>query len=132
MAQDNYILQPAVRYEMIAASTRKRSGSMLLISKVELPEGADAAAFGEFVRDTYIPAVHKGPTRVGQVAGLELVEGGTDKHRTFLWLVRWSGISGGAGVHVDDEAVRQRFEEFGATIKKPVVWQEVGRWPAAD
>ena len=104
---------------------------MLLISEIELPEGADADAFADFFRDEYIPAVHKGPTRVGQVHGLELVERTTtDTRRKFLWLVHWSGLSGGAGVHVDDEAVQKRFEELGATIKKPVIWQEVASWPA--
>jgi hypothetical protein len=26
--------------------------------------------------------------------------------------------------------VQKRFEELGATIKKPVIWQEVASWPA--
>jgi hypothetical protein len=102
---------------------------MLLVSEIELPEHADAAAFADFMRDEYVPAVRRVPTRVGQVMGVELVQRATtETTQAFLWLVRWSGVSGGHA-HVDDEAVQRKFEQFGAVIKQPVEWREVAKWP---
>jgi hypothetical protein len=102
---------------------------MLFISEIELPRTEDAAAFAEFMRDEYIPAVHKGPTRIGQVAELELLQGNTTEtsHR-FLWLVRWNGLEHEkAGARVDDEAVARKFEGFGAGMTEHVSWAEVAR-----
>jgi hypothetical protein len=104
---------------------------MLLISEIELPETADVSAFADFMRDEYMPAVSTSPTRVGQVLGVELVQRATSETtQAFLWLVRWSGLSGGRA-HVDDDAVRRRFEEFGAAIKEPVEWHEVAKSPGS-
>jgi hypothetical protein len=104
---------------------------MLLISRIELPKKQDAAAFGEFMRDEYIPALHKGPTRVGMVQDLELLQrAGTDSSHTFLCLINWDGLNPGPTFlgRVDDEDVLQRFEGFGASVKPHVSWQEVARW----
>jgi hypothetical protein len=102
---------------------------MLLIYEIELPKDEDVSAFRAFMRDEYIPAVHKGPTRVGQVKGLELLERDASEtgHR-FLWLVRWDGLNPQASDYLDDEAVRRKFEAFGATMKDHVAWQEVAGW----
>jgi hypothetical protein len=105
---------------------------MLLISKIELPKKQDPAAFGEFMRDEYIPAVHKGPTRAGQVEELELVQRpGTETSHSFLWLINWDGVNPGPTFlgRVDDEDVQHRFERFGASVKPHVSWQEVAKWP---
>jgi hypothetical protein len=103
---------------------------VLLISEIELPENADADAFADFMRDEYMPAVRRSPTRVGQVLGVQLMKRATsDSSQAFLWLVRWSGVSGGRA-HVDDDAVRRKFEDFGAAIKDPVEWREVAEVPA--
>ena len=97
---------------------------MLLISEIDLPGDADADAFADFMRDEYMPAVRTQPTRAGQVQGVELVQRPTSETtQAFLWLVRWSGVPGGARTLVDDDAVRGRFEEFGAAIKEPVEWR---------
>jgi hypothetical protein len=102
---------------------------MLLISEIELPENADVAAFADFMRDEYMPAVRTLPTRVGQVQGVELVQRATSETtQAFLWLVRWSGLPGGRA-NVDDDVVRRKFEEFGAAIKDPVEWREVAKVP---
>jgi hypothetical protein len=104
---------------------------MLLMSRIELPKKQDPAAFGDFMRDEYIPAVHKGQTRAGMVEELELLQSaGTETNHTFLWLLNWNGIIPGPTFlgGVDDEDVLHRFEGFGATVKPHVSWQEVARW----
>jgi hypothetical protein len=100
---------------------------VLLMSEIELAKGVDAEAFRDFFRDEFLPAVHTGPTRVGQVQGVELLERETsDTDRSFAVLVRWSGLSPGKIVRADDAAVQARLEEM-AVIKDPVVWQVAGR-----
>jgi hypothetical protein len=105
---------------------------MLLISKIDLPKKQDPAAFGEFMRDEYFPAVRKGPTRAGQVEELELLQStATERSHTFLWLLSWNGIIPGPTfwVDADDEDVQHRFERFGASVKPHVMWQEIAKWP---
>lgn len=114
---------------------------MLSVFEIELPREKDPDKFVAFMQDEYMPAVHMGPTRVGQVDELKLlraaapggvVEGdeGTSAetgHR-FLWLVDWHGLSP-PGARLDDEKVLRKFERFGATIKDEASWQEVARRP---
>jgi ribosomal protein S12 methylthiotransferase accessory factor YcaO len=105
---------------------------MLLISKIELPAKQDPVAFGEFMRDEYFPAVHKGPTRVGQVEELELLQStSAERSHMFLWLLSWNGLAPAPTfwVDVDDEDVQHRFEGFGASVKPHVTWHEVAKWP---
>jgi hypothetical protein len=104
---------------------------MLFISEIELPKKDDAEAFAEFMRAEYLPAVHTGPTRVGQVEEVELLQGQTaETSHDFLWLVHWNGLEHEkAGAHVDDEAVQRKFEEFGASMKRIGAWQEIARRP---
>ena len=102
---------------------------MLLAYELELAKERDASEFGAFMRDEYIPAVHKGPTRVGQVKELELLEReATDTSHRFLWLVRWDGMNPQAGVRLDDEAIERKLEAFGVTMGEHIVWQEDARW----
>jgi len=104
---------------------------MLLIAEITLSNEEDAEAFADFMRDEYIPAVHKGPTRAGQVGGLELLRSRGETDHTFLWLVRWGGLPPGPEFNpsVDDEAVREKFEAFGASMTPRVAWSEVAAWP---
>jgi Patatin-like phospholipase len=111
------------------ASLRTEGESMLLISEFELPEERDADAFTQFMQDEYIPAVHKGPTRVGQVEGLELLQGApTETSHRFLWLIRWNGVEPGPHARLVDDTMLGKFEAFGASMKDPVSWREVTRW----
>jgi hypothetical protein len=107
----------------------------MLVYDVRLPKDRRAATFERFMRDAYIPAVHKSPTRVGQVNELMLLrcEPTSTRHK-FLWLVDWSGLPNGQpmGVRVDDEKVSRKFEAFGATVKRLDAWDEVGRWRPSD
>lgn len=60
----------------------------MLVYQISLPKKQDAAAFVTFMRTEYLPAVHKGPTRVGQVTDLVLLqkedETGTAAHGFLL------------------------------------------------
>jgi hypothetical protein len=100
--------------------------AVLAISEIELAKGVDAEAFGDFFRDEFLPSVHMGPTRVGQVLAVELLEREASETETALaMLVRWSGLPGGVRVRADDAAVQQRFEELAPTVGDPVIWREV-------
>jgi len=46
----------------------------MIIYQIKLPKKQDAEAFVTFMRDEYFPAVEKGPTRVGQVTDLVLMQ----------------------------------------------------------
>jgi hypothetical protein len=106
---------------------------MFLVSEIELPEEQDAAAFVDFMRDEYIPAVETGSTRIGMVDGVQLLQGTTaDTSHKFLWLVDWNGLEHEkAGAHVD-EATSRKFEEFDASTTPQVAWNEVARRTRAD
>ena len=103
----------------------------MLTYEIRLPKDKDADAFAAFMRDEYFPAVHKGPTRIGQVTDLVLLRGeATNTAHKFLWLVGWSGLTGQAqsGPRVDDEAVLGKLKSFGASMRRPTVWDEVAAW----
>lgn len=98
-----------------------------MMSEIELAKGVDADAFGDFFRDEFLPSVHTGPTRVGQIQDVELLERATSEtERAFAVLVRWSGLAGYKTLHADDAAVQSRLDEM-AVIKEPVVWQTAGK-----
>lgn len=110
---------------------------MFVISEIELPKGKDPAAFAEFVREKWMPTVHMGPTRVGQVQGLKLLQqagaaetDGEDDaggHR-FLLLVGWDGLPPGNGRRwIEDETLVRGLKRFRATVKASAVWQDVAR-----
>ena len=105
---------------------------MWSIFEIELPDDKDPAEFVAFMEEEYLPAVHMGPTRVGQVEELRLLrkDGGdddatsTEGAHTFLLVVTWSGLQLYNGADPKDEAVGQKFERFGATIKDGAAWRE--------
>jgi len=110
----------------------------MLTYDIQLPAATNADLFAAFMRDTYIPAVHKGSTRIGKVTDLVLLkvsdelsagqQGGTVGPR-FLWLVGWDGLTNDEqfGPRIDDEGVQDKFKSFGATLKR-TAWQEVAAW----
>jgi hypothetical protein len=104
--------------------------TFLIIHQITLPEKQDAEAFMEFMRDEYFPAVHKGPTRVGQVTGLTLLRGVTETHErmhTFFMHVNYAGLATGK-LRVDKEEVQSKFETFGARIEHIGAFDEVAAW----
>jgi hypothetical protein len=90
----------------------------------------DAEVFVKFMHDEYFPSVHNGPTRVGQVSDLALLqeepEGKTPGCSFFLH-VAWSGLRSG-GIRIDDEAVPKKFESFKARIKRLGAYAEAAAW----
>ena len=99
---------------------------MLLVSEIEVPKEQDAAAFADFMREEYIPAVEMGPTRIGMVEGIQLLQGATgDRSHTFLYLVDWNGLEHERAGGQVDEATSRKFEEFGAMRTPRVAWSEV-------
>jgi hypothetical protein len=102
-----------------------------IVYRTTLGEGQDGDAFEAFMRERYFPAVRKGPTRVGQVLGLELWRGLADTHEstdTFLVVMDFSGLSTGK-LQVDDEQVVSAFEAFGAPLERVGAFSEKGVWP---
>ena len=45
----------------------------MIVYQIRLPKKQDAEAFVKFMLEEYFPAVHKGPTRIGQVTDLMLL-----------------------------------------------------------
>ncbi len=102
----------------------------MLIYSIRLPKKQDAEAFVEFMRDEYFPAVRKGPTRVGQVGDLMLLQEEPEGRTTgcqFLLHVRWNGLAMG-DVRLDNEAVASKFDSFKARMKRIGSFVEVAKW----
>jgi len=82
------------------------------------------------MQEKYFPAIHKKPTRVGQVTGLVLLQGReTNTAHRFFWHIGWSGLPGGR-LRVDNQDVQNEFEAFNASLKRLGVYEEVAVLPA--
>ncbi len=104
---------------------------MIIVYQIKLPKKQDAEAFVKFMREEYFPDVHKGPTRVGQVMDLVLLQEKPESRTTgckFFWHVGWSGLPMGHA-NVDDEAVKRKFDAFKAHLKRIGSYNEVAAWP---
>jgi hypothetical protein len=104
-----------------------------IVYRTTLGEGQDGDAFEAFMRERYFPAVRKGPTRVGQVLGLQLWRGLADAHEstdTLLVVMDFGGLSTGE-LYVDDHDVESAFEAFGASLERVGAFSEKGVWPEA-
>ena len=89
-----------------------------ILHELTLPDAADSEAFEDFLREDYLPAVHQGPTRVGQVMSVTLARRGDGASvARFLLDTAFSGLGHDRMPRVDDDEVRLRFEEFGVTVK---------------
>ena len=106
----------------------------MIIYQIRLPKKQDAEAFVKFMREEYFPAVRKGPTRVGQVTDLVLLQEEPEGRTTgceFFWHVGWSGLATG-GARIDNKAVARKFESFKARVKRIGSYREVAAWPKGD
>lgn len=104
----------------------------MIIYQIRLPKAQDVEAFVRFMREEYFPAVHKGPTRVGEVENLRLLERsnlleGDDVTNEFFLHVGWSGLRTGE-VRLDDETVVRKLEAFMAAVKHIGYYEEVATW----
>jgi hypothetical protein len=105
----------------------------MVVFQIGLPKSQNPEAFAVFMRETYFPAVHKGPTRLGQVLSLALGRGrnehkGDDLARRFLLRVGWSGLPLKDLPRVN-EAVKTKFKAFRPAVKRLGEFSEVARWP---
>jgi hypothetical protein len=102
----------------------------MIIYQIKLPAKQDAATFAAFMKDEYFPAVHKGPTRVGQVVDLALLQGRAEtnapNHEFFLQ-AGYNGLATG-DIRIDDEAVAAKFKGFGAKLKRLGFFKEIAAW----
>lgn len=104
------------------------------IYQIKLPEEQDVEAFVTFMREEYFPAVDRGPTRVGAVTGLVLLqrlaehsqESDADNAHEFYLHVSWSGLPGCRDSYVSDEEVLRKFESFSARVKSLGYYVEHG------
>ena len=106
----------------------------MIIYQINLPKKEDAEAFVTFMREEYFPAVHKGPTRTGQVTDLVLLQEQPEhesKGCEFFWHVGWSGLAMG-GARVDAEDVTRKLESFKARIKRIGSFAQVATWTQDD
>ena len=109
----------------------------MVVFELKLPSGKDPEVFAAFMRDEYMPAVHKGPTRLGQVTSISLsqrrnLHAGNDFERRFLMLVDWEGVELDGLPRVDGDAVKAKLDGFKLRVKPLGEFSEAARWqPAA-
>ena len=92
----------------------------MIIYQIKLPVEQDAEEFASFMRNEYFPAIHKGPTRVGQITNLVLLQDGNRNSSDFLLLINWNGLEErdfGLMIRIDDDPVNQKFQSFGVEIE---------------
>ena len=119
----------------------KGVSAVFLIAEVEIPQKKDPAAFAKFVREKWVPKVHMGPTRAGQVQEVKVLQriGGTvpfdpeEPHQAgnrFLVLAEWDGFAPqSAGGWFHSETLADNFKRFGAKVEESAGWQEVASRP---
>jgi hypothetical protein len=106
--------------------------SMLYIDQIKLPLCENRDAFETFMRSDYLPAVHKGPTRIGQVTYLAVVRAETEEDGFFLH-IGWMGMDVSDKIpRIDDENVQRRFESFGAAVSRVGHYTNVATWQRGD
>ncbi len=101
-------------------------GDFKISYQISLPESSDADAFEKFMTDRYLPAIHTGPTRVGQVTGVALWRGVASTHAAtshFLIQVDYGGLATGQIV-VDDKGLVAEFESYEPTLTRLGAYNE--------
>ena len=101
----------------------------MIIYEIKLPKKQDPGVFANFMQKEYFPAVFRGPTRVGQVTDLLLLQGMAETGDSkmphhFYWQVGWNGLGGGK-VSCDNIEIQQKFEAFKPTIKRIGMFEQV-------
>jgi hypothetical protein len=102
----------------------------VIVYQIKLPKKQDAEAFVKFMREEYFPAVYKGPTRVGQVEDLVLLQEEPESRTTdceFFLHVGWNGFPNGH-ISVDDDAITRKFDAFEASLERLGSYEEVAVW----
>ncbi len=94
----------------------------MVVLELTLPKSKDPQAFAEFMRDEYMAAVHRGPTRVGQVLSISLsqrrnLHARDDFERSFIMLVGWEGVELDTLPRVDGDDVKAKLDGFMLEVK---------------
>jgi hypothetical protein len=108
----------------------------MMIFDIRLANSKDPKAFVAFMKDSYFPAVHMGPTRRGQITWLSLGQGdnvhaGDKNEGHFLLSVGWEGTGHDDLPRLDDDGVKAKFEAFKPEVKWLGVFDDVANWPKA-
>jgi hypothetical protein len=93
-----------------------------MVVTIHRPAGMSAEAFLQKLQHDVFPAVHKGPTRVGDIESWTLLE---ETHRgeegvspNYVWLVNWGGLQGAPELLTKDAIAKLR--ALGATVHATV------------
>ena len=103
----------------------------MIAQRIKLGEGQDPAEFARFMRDEFMPAMRRGPTRIGQATYLELFQGNTQNTLDeFLLLIEglMNFRPGFAG-----QELAERFAGFSPQLDALASdFRSVAVWRAAD
>jgi hypothetical protein len=101
----------------------------MIVQRIKLSPGQDPDEFVRFMRDEFLPAMRRGPTRIGQATYIELVQGNTQETLDeFMLLVE--GLMSFHPGFVGPELEKQ-FERFGAELDGPNAdFRSVALWRA--
>lgn len=103
----------------------------MIVQRIKLGAGQDADAFVGFMRDEFIPAMQRGPTRIGQASYIEFLQGNTESTLDEFVLL----IDGLMSFHPRFVGVEleQRFSSFAPEIERiaddfrtVALWREPG------
>jgi hypothetical protein len=102
---------------------------VLILYRITIPKTLDEQQFIEFIREKYFPAVHRGPTRVGQIMGVRMLHpaADTDSENSLYLLVDFDGLAIGQ-IRVDDESVVEEMEKLGAVLTRLGAFDESDVW----
>ena len=108
----------------------------MVVFEIKLPKSKDPETFAAFMRDEYMPAVHKGPTRRGTVTSVSLsqrrnLHAGDDFARNFLMRVGWEGVDLDDLPRIDGDAVNAKLDSFKLRVKCLGEFDRVANWQAA-
>jgi hypothetical protein len=83
-------------------------GGTIMVT-VHRPDGMTEAAFLKKLQHEVFPAVHKGPTRMGEVDSWKLLSE-TDKGESskYVWLINWGGLDGAGDKLIAEALVKLR------------------------
>jgi hypothetical protein len=94
------------------------------IYSIKIPGQQNPDEFETFLREEYLPAIHKQATRKGQVTGFALLRSNSEETE-FLWLV--SDLIEGTP-QMNDDSVNRKFDSLGATIDVLGRYLTVEKW----
>jgi hypothetical protein len=109
----------------------------MVVLELKLPKNKDPEVFAAFMRDEYMAAVRKEPTRAGVVTSISLTQrrnlhAGDDFERNFLMLVGWEGVELVSLPRIDGDAVKAKLESFKLRVTPLGEFNEIADWlPAA-